>query len=77
MPADDLVDDWALAPPSAKTTERTVKPDVSRHRCVIVMGLSSKLEPALSSKRDSAYHAVTRVTGLFVKMKSPSQRDRG
>ena len=37
MAVDDLVDDAALGPPSTATTERTVKPDVSRNLFMRVM----------------------------------------
>jgi len=36
--ADDLVDDWALALPSATIMERIAKPDIRRHLCWSVMG---------------------------------------
>ena len=43
--------DAAFALPSTTTTESIVKPDVSRHLCLSVTGLSSKLKPTLSFER--------------------------
>ena len=59
--------DAAFALPSTTTTESIVKPDVSRHLCLSVTGLSSKLKPTLSFERYLFIALLPPVTGFFVK----------
>ena len=50
MAADDLVDDWALALPSATIMERIAKPDISRHHAGVSWAFL-QIETCLSFKR--------------------------
>ena len=72
MAADDLVDDWALAPLSATTTKRMVTPDISGHLCWSVIVLL-QIETCLSFKRHLFIGLLPSPMAFLSKWKAPAK----